>query len=78
MCEITEDLFFNDPYQIHARNSYPADLENDVAALRDDAQLKIAVASSSTAFSRTPKPCCTETFTAVRFCGRRQPEGHRR
>lgn len=67
MCEITEDLFFNDPYQIHARNSYPAELENDVAALRDDAQLKIAVASSSTAFSRTPKPCCTETFTAVRF-----------
>ncbi len=45
MCEITEDLFFNDPYQIHARNSYPADLENDVAALRDDAQLKTAVAS---------------------------------
>ena len=45
MCEITEDLFFNDPYQIHARNSYPAELENDVAALRDDAQLKIAVAS---------------------------------
>ncbi|STD18372.1 methylthioribose kinase [Enterobacter asburiae] len=45
MCEITEDLFFNDPYQIHERNSYPAELENDVAALRDDAQLKIAVAS---------------------------------
>ncbi len=35
----------NDPYQIHERNSYPAELENDVAALRDDAQLKIAVAS---------------------------------
>lgn len=45
MCEITEDLFFNDPYQIHERNNYPAELENDVAALRDDAQLKIAVAS---------------------------------
>jgi 5-methylthioribose kinase len=40
MCEITEDLFFNDPYQIHERNNYPAELENDVAALRDDAQLK--------------------------------------
>jgi 5-methylthioribose kinase len=45
MCEITEDLFFNDPYQIHERNNYPAELENDVAALRSDSQLKIAVAS---------------------------------
>ena len=45
MCEITEDLFFNDPYQIHERNNYPAELEADVAALRDDAQLKVAVAS---------------------------------
>lgn len=45
MCEITEDLFFNDPYQLHPRNSYPAELEADVAALRDDAQLKIAVAA---------------------------------
>ena len=45
MCEITEDLFFNDPYQIHARNSYPAEIEADVAALRDDTQLRQAVAS---------------------------------
>ncbi len=45
MCEITEDLFFNDPYQIHERNNYPAELEADVAALRDDAQLKLAVAA---------------------------------
>jgi 5-methylthioribose kinase len=27
MCEITEDLFFNDPYQVHERNNYPAELE---------------------------------------------------
>lgn len=45
MCEITEDLFFNDPYQVHERNNYPAELENDVATLRNDGQLKIAVAS---------------------------------
>lgn len=45
MCEITEDLFFNDPYQIHERNSYPAEIEGDVAALRSDAQLKLAVAA---------------------------------
>ena len=45
MCEITEDLFFNDPYQIHERNNYPAALEADVEALRQDNQLKLAVAS---------------------------------
>lgn len=45
MCEITEDLFFNDPYQVHERNSYPTALETDVAALREDAQLKLAVAA---------------------------------
>lgn len=45
MCEITEDLFFNDPYQVHERNNYPAALESDVAALRDDTQLKVAVAA---------------------------------
>jgi S-methyl-5-thioribose kinase len=78
MCEITEDLFFNDPYQIHERNNYPAELENDVAALRDDAQLKIAVASLKHRFSHTLKRCCTGIFTAAPFCGGRQPEGHRR
>ncbi|HEY2452722.1 MAG TPA: S-methyl-5-thioribose kinase [Scandinavium sp.] len=45
MCEITEDLFFNDPYQVHERNNYPVELEADVATLRDDAPLKRAVAS---------------------------------
>ncbi len=45
MCEITEDLFFNDPYQQHARNSYPPELEADAAALRDDALLRQAVAA---------------------------------
>ena len=44
MCEITEDLFFNDPYRVHERNSYPLALEADVAALRDDGDLRLAVA----------------------------------
>ena len=44
MCEITEDLFFNDPYTDHARNSYPQALEPLVASLRDDEALRIAVA----------------------------------
>lgn len=44
MCEITEDLFFNDPYTDHERNSYPLALEPLVASLRDDEALRIAVA----------------------------------
>ncbi|RWR02575.1 methylthioribose kinase [[Pantoea] beijingensis] len=44
LCEITEDLFFNDPYQRHERNAYPLALEEQAAELRDDAELKIAVA----------------------------------
>jgi len=44
MCEITEDLFFNDPYTDHERNSYPQALEPLVASLRSDDALRIAVA----------------------------------
>ncbi|MFS2222238.1 S-methyl-5-thioribose kinase [Pantoea sp. B65] len=44
LCEMTEDLFFNDPYQLHERNAYPATLESFVAELRDDHQLRVAVA----------------------------------
>ncbi|MDZ7279370.1 S-methyl-5-thioribose kinase [Pantoea eucrina] len=44
MCEITEDLFFNDPFIVHERNSYPAALEPLVESLRHDDALKIAVA----------------------------------
>ncbi|CUU23104.1 putative 5-methylthioribose kinase [Duffyella gerundensis] len=45
MCEITEDLFFNEPYIGHEHNAYPAQLEEDVLALRHDDELRIAVAS---------------------------------
>ena len=44
MCEITEDLFFNDPFTDHERNKYPAELEPLAASLRTDDTLKIAVA----------------------------------
>ncbi|WP_210081280.1 S-methyl-5-thioribose kinase [Pantoea endophytica] len=44
MCEITEDLFFNDPFIDHERNKYPAALESLVVSLRSDDALKIAVA----------------------------------
>lgn len=44
MCGITEDLFFDDPYRVHERNSYPAAIDADVVALRDDNALLLAVA----------------------------------
>ncbi|KFX03035.1 methylthioribose kinase [Pectobacterium betavasculorum] len=44
LCEITEDLFFTDPYIDHERNQFDAALTPDVLALRDDRALKLAVA----------------------------------
>ena len=76
MCEITEDLFFNDPYQIHERN-YPAELEADVAALRDDAQLKLAVAALKHRFFAHAALLHGDIHSGSIRC-RRQPEGHRR
>lgn len=43
LCDITEELFFNEPYEIHERNAYPRDLEPLAASLRDDAELRVAV-----------------------------------
>ncbi|CAM4006921.1 S-methyl-5-thioribose kinase [Serratia silvae] len=44
LCQITEDLFFSDPYQHHERNQFDEVLLPQVLALRDDAALKLAVA----------------------------------
>ncbi|MBN3050088.1 S-methyl-5-thioribose kinase [Pectobacterium brasiliense] len=44
LCQITEDLFFTDPYIDHERNQFDAALTPDVQALRDDCALKLAVA----------------------------------
>ncbi|MDX6917711.1 S-methyl-5-thioribose kinase [Pectobacterium carotovorum] len=44
LCQITEDLFFTDPYIDHERNQFDAALTPDVQALRDDRALKLAVA----------------------------------
>ncbi len=44
MCQITEDLFFTEPYRVHERNAYPPALEAEVASLRGDGALKAAVA----------------------------------
>ncbi len=44
LCQITEDLFFTDPYTDHERNQFEAALLPQVQALREDAPLKLAVA----------------------------------
>ncbi|MBE5212698.1 S-methyl-5-thioribose kinase [Pectobacterium sp. A535-S3-A17] len=44
LCQITEDLFFTDPYIDHERNQFDAALTPDVLGLRDDRALKLAVA----------------------------------
>lgn len=44
LCQITEDLFFTDPYIDHERNQFDAALLPQVVELRNDAPLKLAVA----------------------------------
>ncbi|KAA9002466.1 S-methyl-5-thioribose kinase [Affinibrenneria salicis] len=44
LCQITEDLFFTDPYIDHERNQFDAVLRPTVDALRQDGELKLAVA----------------------------------
>ncbi|MCH4995449.1 S-methyl-5-thioribose kinase [Pectobacterium carotovorum] len=50
LCQITEDLFFTDPYIDHERNQFDAALTPDVHALRDDRALKLAVAGLKHSF----------------------------
>ncbi|CFR24955.1 S-methyl-5-thioribose kinase [Yersinia kristensenii] len=45
LCQITEDLFFTDPYIDHERNNFDPALLADVLVLRQDNALKLAVAS---------------------------------
>lgn len=44
LCQITEDLFFSDPYQDHERNHFDEALLPQVFELRNDVALKLAVA----------------------------------
>ena len=44
LCDITEELFFNEPYEVHERNGYPRALEPLVATLRNDDELRLKVA----------------------------------
>ncbi|WP_067704901.1 MULTISPECIES: S-methyl-5-thioribose kinase [unclassified Erwinia] len=45
LCDITEELFFNEPYEVHERNGYPRALEPLAASLRDDDELRLKVAA---------------------------------
>lgn len=45
LCQITEDLFFTDPYVDHERNNFDPVLQPEVDALRADRALRLAVAS---------------------------------
>jgi 5-methylthioribose kinase len=55
LCQITEDLFFNDPYLAHERNNYPAQLHSKVHALSNNSALKLAVAKLKAHFLSSPQ-----------------------
>lgn len=45
LCDITEELFFNEPYEEHERNGYPRALEPLIGTLRTDDELRHKVAA---------------------------------
>lgn len=55
LCQITEDLFFSDPYRKHERNNYPTQLQTLVSELWQDKALKAAVAQLKAKFLSCPQ-----------------------
>ncbi len=55
LCQITEDLFFSDPYVIHERNSFPAALADNVNHIRNNIALKLAAAKLKAKFLACPQ-----------------------
>jgi 5-methylthioribose kinase len=55
LCQITEDLFFSDPYTEHERNNYPPQLAQHVQAIRNNSALKRAVAKLKAQFLSSPQ-----------------------
>ena len=55
LCQITEDLFFSDPYRKHERNNYPVKLQPLVSELWHDSVLKAAVAQLKAKFLSCPQ-----------------------
>ncbi|MDC3213652.1 S-methyl-5-thioribose kinase [Pseudoalteromonas distincta] len=55
LCQITEDLFFSDPYIEHERNNYPKQLQNEVGAIQKNNALKLEIAKLKANFLSNPQ-----------------------
>ncbi len=55
LCAITEELFFDDPYQDSERNHYPDALSPEVSKLHRNKALKLAIAQLKTRFLSSPQ-----------------------
>ncbi|KPH62955.1 methylthioribose kinase [Pseudoalteromonas porphyrae] len=55
LCQITEDLFFNDILREHERNNYPAQLQSTVSKLQSNAALHLAIAKLKAQFLSCPQ-----------------------
>ncbi|MGO3424326.1 MAG: S-methyl-5-thioribose kinase [Pseudoalteromonas distincta] len=55
LCQITEDLFFSDPYIEHERNNYPKQLQNEVDAIQKNNALKLEIAKLKANFLSKPQ-----------------------
>ncbi|MEI8667735.1 S-methyl-5-thioribose kinase [Pseudoalteromonas sp. B131b] len=55
LCQITEDLFFSDPYIGHERNNYPDQLQSEVDAIQKNTALKLEIAKLKANFLSNPQ-----------------------
>lgn len=55
LCQITEDLFFNDILREHERNNYPSELQGTVSKLQNNAELHLAIAKLKAKFLSCPQ-----------------------
>ncbi|GAA79876.1 S-methyl-5-thioribose kinase [Pseudoalteromonas sp. BSi20495] len=55
LCQITEDLFFSDPYIGHERNNYPEQLQSEVDAIQKNSALKLEIAKLKANFLSNPQ-----------------------
>ena len=55
LCQITEDLFFSDPYIEHERNNYPKQLQSEVDAIQKNSALKLEIAKLKANFLSNPQ-----------------------
>ena len=55
LCQITEDLFFSDPYIEHERNNYPKQLQSEVDAIHKNSVLKLEIAKLKANFLSNPQ-----------------------